>query len=209
MSDLLGKRFGKLVVVCSGIMDKGKQYASCDCDCGKSGIFRVDHLRRGESQSCGCEGLAALRKGWESRTKHGECSRVNGKTAEWKVWNKMIARCRDSNDKAFPRYGGRGIKVCDRWLEYLNFISDMGRRPTAGHSIERKDNDGNYEPGNCRWATKQEQANNRRTNRLITANGITATLADWQRKTGIHQLTIRARLVRGWSEQRAVTEALQ
>lgn len=120
---------------------------------------------------------------------------------EYNSWVQMRQRCNNPNDKKFRLYGGRGIKVCERWNDFANFLADMGPRPSPGHSIDRyPDNMGNYEPGNCRWATPMEQANNRPGNRLIAIDGETITIAEASRRTGIHKSTIRSRL-----ESRAAT----
>ena len=112
----------------------------------------------------------------------------------------MIRRCVSPEDPSYPRYGGRGIHVCQRWMDSLeNFIADMGRRPSPKHSIERKDNDRGYEPDNCVWATRAEQSRNTSRNRLLTFNGQTMCLTDWAIATGINRSAIRLRLNRGWS----------
>jgi hypothetical protein len=114
----------------------------------------------------------------------------------------MKERCTNT---AFKNYGGRGISVCQRWADSFEvFISDMGPRPSPKHSIDRIDNDGNYEPGNCRWATNLEQARNRRTNRVITLDGESLCLVDWAKRTGVDHRTISERLRKGWDERRAV-----
>lgn len=125
---------------------------------------------------------------------------IDGRTGNdlFDIWRHMMARCRNPKWRNYKLYGGRGIDVCERWMDFWNFVADMGPRPT-GQTIERKDNNGNYEPGNCRWATPAEQGNNRRTNVLITVNGETKTMSQWSRETGIGLTTIRARLARGWA----------
>lgn len=134
---------------------------------------------------------------------HGEAR----KTKEYEVWAKMKDRCRNKNSKSYPDYGGRGIKVCDRWMQsYTNFLTDMGRAPSPKHSIERNDVNGNYEPSNCRWATKIEQQNNTRTNRLVSYKGQIKTLAEWCRELNINRGTVESRIDRQkWS----VAEALE
>lgn len=131
-----------------------------------------------------------------------------GELAIYGRWKGMRARCYQKNNHHYPRYGGRGITMCDRWIEpvmgYYNFIDDMGLPPFNGASIDRIDNDGNYSPENCRWATSAEQANNTSRNRLITANGRTQTLSKWAEETRIGHKTISGRLARGWTEDNAV-----
>lgn len=125
--------------------------------------------------------------------KHG-CSRL----PEYGIWQAMKNRCNRPATRYYENYGGRGIKVCDRWMHsVVNFIDDMGLRPTSTHSIERIDNDGNYEPSNCRWATAAEQASNKRSNRYITVNGRRMTLAEAARQKGIKRGTFATRIYRG------------
>lgn len=133
-----------------------------------------------------------------ARIKHG----LSG-SAYYKAWAGMVQRCTNPKNAKWPRYGARGITVCDRWLDFENFRSDMGDRP-AGMTIDRKDNDGNYEPENCRWATQQQQGNNRGNNRLVVLDGKQMTLSDAARKAGIRPSTLSARIRSGWSFDRAV-----
>lgn len=126
-------------------------------------------------------------------------------SAEYSVWMNMRARCNNPKNSRFATYGARGIKVCERWEnDFLNFLTDMGRRPSPEHSIERKNNDKNYEPGNCVWATRKEQARNRRTSRFIVVDDASLTMAEWSEITGINRQTIHARLKAGWDEKRAL-----
>lgn len=137
--------------------------------------------------------------------KHGE-TMGHRPTAEYKAWCAMIERCQ-SNHPASKNYYRRGITVCERWKHsFPNFLTDMGRKPSPRLTLDRIDNDGNYEPGNCRWATREEQGRNKRSNRLITFRGETLCMADWSRRTGLHPMTLRRRLSAGWPVERALTQ---
>ena len=126
------------------------------------------------------------------------------RTPEYKAWFNMKDRCFNPNTKGYPNWGGRGITVCDRWLDFENFLADMGTKPSPKHSLDRIDNDGDYCPDNCRWSTKAEQENNKRTNRLITIDDVTLTIAQWEKKMGFSKNVIWERLKSGWSEYKAV-----
>jgi len=158
---LIGMRFGRLVVTDEVGRDaRRKRLVRVHCDCGNERTARVDHLIGGRSHSCGCLSSDTTTAMW---TTHGEGSRRKGETAEYRCWAAMIRRCENPNSKGYDRYGGRGITVCRQWREsYATFLADLGRRPSAEHSLDRINVNGNYEPGNCRWATATEQARNRR-----------------------------------------------
>ncbi len=124
---------------------------------------------------------------------------------ERNVWQKMKQRCYNPNDKSYPDYGGRGIEVCPRWrVSFMNFYNDMGKRPSDTHSIERINNDGNYRPSNCKWATKDEQVNNYRHNHFITINGRTQSMKRWVDELGLKYGRVQMRLYRGWTPERAL-----
>jgi hypothetical protein len=129
-------------------------------------------------------------------------------TPEYRAWYQMNRRCHDPRHGSFNDYGARGITVCDRWREsFLAFLSDLGPRPSTRHSLDRRDNNRGYEPGNCRWATPKEQANNTRRTRRITVDGVTRTLKEWADLRGVRPSFILTRIVRlGWSPERAVTQ---
>ena len=196
--DLTGRVFGQLTVI---------QYAGgrrwlVQCVCGTTKQVLSYSITSGHTRSCGC-----LQREIATRlaTKHNGCG-----TAEYNIWYGMISRCNDPRDKSYCNYGGRGIVVCNQWRESFSvFLADMGPRPTSKHQLDRyPNNDGNYEPGNCRWATQTEQARNRRNNHRITHNGISLTLVEWADRISIRATTIRQRLKYGWSVERALSTPL-
>lgn len=178
---IIGIKFNRLTAIKT--LPAIKQYKKrvlCRCDCGKECIVEAYALCSGKSKSCGCLKRDILLK---RSTIHGEKNRTKA-TAEYTSWCRMKRRCYNKNDISFPLYGGRGIKVCERWLNsYDNFLADMGRRPSPNHSLDRYPNntDGNYEPSNCRWATNEQQMGNKRTNKWYTYGDKTMIRADWAR----------------------------
>lgn len=210
-----GDRFGRLVALSEGHLVQGSRqknrYIPVRCDCGVEKDVRAASLKDGVIVSCGCYKLevSAKRIG-EQSLKHGH-SRLSARRPEYGVWLTMKNRCSNPNVEKYPLYGGRGIKVCDRWLGedgYANFIADMGPRP-KGYSIERNDQNGDYEPGNCRWASPKEQANNTRRNHVIEWKGESLTVAQWSERIGIAGTTILFRLKKGWSVEDALTRPLR
>jgi hypothetical protein len=129
---------------------------------------------------------------------HPNATHGQSKTKDYSRWRGMHTRCYNANHETYPKYGARGIRVCERWHTFENFLADMGNAPTAEHSIERINNDGNYEPGNCRWATTKEQARNRRSSRYLEHDGERLTVAEWAERMGVSAWVIENRLRRGW-----------
>lgn len=154
--EFIGNKYGLLTVLSHSFTKNHNPYFLCLCDCGKEANVRKDCLIDGNTQSCGCLWL----KNCHSRT-HG-ASHGDGYRPEYKVWTGMKQRCLNPNAYGYKHWGGRGIKVCDKWLTFEGFIEDMGKRPSDKHSIDRINNDGNYEKLNCRWATRKEQSENQR-----------------------------------------------
>ena len=173
--------------------------ASFRCRCGVSFIAEIKKIKSGHTSSCGCLLINTI-------TKHGYARNGGKSRREYSSWQHMRARCLDVNNCQYHNYGGRGIKVCDRWVNsFNNFILDMGEAPSIKHSLDRFPNkDGDYEPSNCRWATDLEQSRNKRTNRWIEYNGEKMILQDWAIKIGIKPNTLAKRLSK-WSLEKAVT----
>lgn len=182
----IGERFGRLVV--QGVRrvrgGNGRVYpaAACLCDCGREKVVRVENLiNRAGSKSCGC-----LQREVTARRcrRHGASCR--GKVSrEYRIWSQMIARCTNPQHVGFADYGGRGVAVCQRWRDFANFAADMGAAPSTGHTIERDEVNGNYEPGNCRWLPARLQAKNTRRVRRIVFRGETLILTDWAIRFGV------------------------
>lgn len=199
--DIIGKQFGALE--CIGPFDHLGNTTSvfCQCQCGRRLQVRICALVSGETKSCGCMTGEFITL---AKIKHGEAS-SDGKSPEYRAWIGMIMRCENPALKYYHRYGGRGIRVCEEWRgSFAAFLADVGRRPTGNHTLDRIDNNGNYEPGNVRWSTRREQANNRQNNRQIQHGGESLTLTQWARRTGIPVGTIFKRLSSGWSVDSAL-----
>lgn len=155
------------------------------------------------------KGLVSEKPKRANHTTHGFTKGPRGTrdkitSGTYNTWVNMISRCKYENLPAYKDYGGRGITVCERWMDFQNFLDDMGTRP-AGTSIDRINNDGNYEPGNCRWATGVEQCKNRRSNRMLTLNGKTMCLTDWCSEFGITRAAVTFRLKRGWTLEKSLS----
>lgn len=197
-ADLLNKRFGRLTVVRdAGRRSDGRQMFECMCSCGEMKTTTAHSLQCGTTNSCGClHREKSSENGRKQLTTHG---RSNDPT--YISWAALLTRCRG-------KYMSLGITVCDRWQNFENFAADMGDRPSKAHTIDRYPNQrGNYEPGNCRWATAREQQNNKSTNVIVEYRGQTMTVSEAWREAGeiVPRSTMKSRLVRGWS----ITEAVE
>jgi len=192
-----GTQFNRLTVISETTPTKVHRRFVCLCVCGTQTVAQLGSLRSRSVQSCGClhrEVLLAV------NTKHGMAG-----TSIYTSWSMIVQRCTNPKNKAFDRYGGRGIKACDRWLKFENFLADMGERPTPQHSIDRIDNDLGYSPENCKWSTRKEQANNKRNNRPITFDGETLNLNQWMAKLGMKTSTFFSRLNNGWTLEKTLS----
>lgn len=194
--DLTDREFGRLIVLrFVGYKNKSSQWL-CLCVCGNERVVSAAHLGR-DTNSCGC--LRIEMSAAKNRT-HG----MSG-TPEHNTWLWIIQRTSNPQNKRFGDYGERGIRLCERWRSFENFLADMGLRPSPQHSIERKDNNGDYEPGNCEWATNEQQAANRRSNINLSLNGETHHLAEWSRRIGVKRATLEYRWHAGWDDAKILT----
>lgn len=187
---IIGKTFGQLTVLreIDTPRNSGRRVIA-RCSCGTEKTFFAQNIRRGLSTNCGC-------------TRYTSAARTHGKshTPEHRAWSSMITRCTNPKSSQFNNYGGRGITVCERWRSFAAFFEDVGSKPSPSHSLDRIDTNGNYEPGNVRWATARVQAQNKRDTVLVTHNGTTLTLCEWAEQLSIRRGTLYYRLyIAGWS----------
>jgi hypothetical protein len=176
------------------------------CECGNRSVIQVVSVSSGKARSCGC---LRVDSNVDRMTKHGHARDGQNKSREYKSWNSLKNRCENPNNHKWDDYGGRGITVCERWSKSFEaFLEDMGPRPD-GCTIDRENNDGNYEPGNCRWANNREQQRNRRANRLVEWNGRIWCLTELAEELGIKPVTVFGRLNRGWSVEKALTHPIR
>ena len=197
---LIGRRFGRYVVI--DTCPDNSRKVLCRCDCGNEKYVYDSNLLSGRTMSCGCLSSDVTA---ERNYKHGET-----KTRLYHVWLNMKRRCNDPRNNRYKDYGGKGVKVCDDWDDFAGFkkwADDTGYDPDARYgqcTIDRIDVNGNYEPGNCRWATIREQCNNRTTNHLLTYNGITKNITEWEEYLGVDKGRLDNRIRKGWSTERAI-----
>ena len=195
-----GKRFGKWVVIETSVSKNGNLYSKCKCDCGTIKDVLNGSLRSGKTASCGCN----CKVGGSDN-----CNYKHGRGDLYSIWRGIRYRCNNVEGISYHRYGGRGIKVCEEWDNFETFKEDMGKRPSKSHSIDRIDNDGDYCPDNCRWATSKEQANNRKSNRYLEFLGVNKTLTEWSEEVKISTQTLNCRLKRGWSIEKTLTTTVK
>lgn len=208
--DLTGQRFGKLVVIGRAPNGNcGQTRWMCECDCGNLTSATSQHLRAGNTKSCGC-GKAKFTAEFNRATKtsHGGASHTN-RSRLYKIYTGMKSRCFQKHSRAYKDYGGRGITICNEWLGEHGFENFRDWSLSHGYrddlTIDRIDNDGNYSPENCRWVTMKQQTNNTRRNRYLTLNGETHTATEWGEITGINRITIVNRCLAGWTDEEALT----
>ncbi|WP_143565377.1 hypothetical protein [Sporosarcina sp. P34] len=179
----------------------------CVCDCGNTTVVRYPNLHSGIAKSCGClkRELTIARN-----TKHGLSGGAGNATRLYRVWLHMRGRCLNEKNESYEYYGKRGISICEEWSDYEAFHNWSMKNGYEDHlTIERIDNDGNYNPENCRWATRKEQARNTRSNPLIIFEGKTQTMPEWAEQLGIEYNTLKMRLHRGWSVERSFTQEVK
>ena len=195
---LIGEKYGRLTVIADMGFSKYQQSQwRCDCSCGNTCVVLGNSLQSGATQSCGCLRIERVK---QTQTTHGMTS-----SATYLTWIRMIQRCENHKNTYYKIYGGRVIKVCKRWRNsFINFFKDMGEKP-KGKTLDRIDNDGNYYPHNCRWATRRTQQNNRRNTIYLTFKGKTHTLAQWSRYTKIKYVTLYTRIRHGWTIEDVLT----
>lgn len=192
-------KYGKLTVIPQVVLWTQRKRVLCQCDCG-SAPFSVteNNLKTGNTTNCGCVRQLKLQR---RNTKHGM-----SQTPEYEVWSRAIQRCHNPNNPKYARYGGRGVVVCEQWRSsFEQFYQDVGTRPSPKHSLDRwPDQNGNYSPGNVRWATQREQMRNVGYNVFLTIGGVQRLLIEWAESAGIKYTTLRARLARGMPPEQAI-----
>lgn len=202
--DLTGKKFGFVTVLSlAGKLKSTKEYSwLCECTCGRHVLKTSGTLGYNKKVSCGCVALRIRRETHQTHAKSG--------SAEYACWCGMKRRCLVPSVQKFKNYGGRGIKVCERWMNsFENFYADMGPRPSRRHSIERIDNNGHYHPDNCRWATQKEQTRNTCRTHYVTINNQTKCISDWAKIVGIEESSFRERVSKKWSGDKLLTPKMK
>jgi hypothetical protein len=207
----LSGKFGRLAIIrrAANSLNNMVQYV-CWCDCGRMTTVRGSHLARGESKSCGClkREVGEITRITSTTHGHSRSGKYGESSPTYESWSSMKYRCHSAKHPSHHRYGGRGITVCERWHKFENFLQDMGERP-EGMEIGRKDNDGGYFKGNCRWETPAQNSRNTSKNLILTFDGKSMCLTEWSEVCGIGTTTIKQRLLRGWSIQKSLTQPVQ
>jgi len=201
--NLTGKTFARLYVI--GLAPTVKQKAQwlCRCECGKFPVVGARELQRGSTKSCGCLRAETSRRHMSGMDRTVDAP--NRLSPLYNIWKAIRDRCNNPRNKGYKNYGGRGISVCDRWDDFTVFLSDVGERPSPASTLDRINNNGNYEPANVRWASRRQQSRNTRHNRIITVFGESKCQADWEVGSG---LPVDSRRRRGWCDECAVTKPL-
>lgn len=198
--DITGQRYERLTVIALKETKNKKSYWECKCDCGNTTIVRKDQLKSGKSKSCGCLNIEKIKQG--RNHSHG-----HSKTRLYRTFHSMKARCCNPNNNDFKDYGGRGIKICEQWLndflEFRKWALKTGYNDNL--TIERINVNGNYEPSNCKWVTRKIQSRNTRQNNLITISGITKCFSEWCEIYSISKSTVKDRMNNGWETKQAIT----
>lgn len=203
--NLSGDKYGRLTVISKAphrlVSGVKRTVWNCVCECGGHIAVTTNSLRRGNTKSCGCQKRDAT---VARNTTHG-----NSKHPLYQRWAGMVQRCNNPNHIGYKNYGAKGVKVCESWLKFENFLADMGE-PKPGESLDRYPNaGGNYEPGNCRWATAAEQSRNTNRNVIVTVDGKSMTVRDWEIEKGVNRGAFQRRVDLGWPLERVVTEPIQ
>ena len=198
---MIGARFGKLTVIGAGVphpTDPVKTRVPCRCECGEE----IELLAHNLGPSNACKSCVRLKRSAFVK----DNLRIHGRHPKnmYSIWAGMRVRCKNPNHQYWGRYGGRGVSICERWDDFQLFCDDMGPRPSELHTLDRIDNDGNYEPSNCRWATKKDQNCNRKNSRWLKVRSEVKTLAEWSEISGVSSSTILSRISRGWSHETAI-----
>lgn len=196
-----GQQFGRLTYLGEAGLKNNRRICLFACDCGKTTKAGLHDVRNGHTRSCGCyhneiRSIVCLTHGHTANRRS---------TPEYRAWKAMKARCFDPNNISYKNYGARGVTVCEEWLnDYPSFLKEIGRRPSKNHSVDRINNNGNYEPGNVRWATRKEQRRNSDRIHPVTINGVTKIICDWAAVSGVPEESISSRIRHGWGHERAV-----
>lgn len=199
---LIGQKFGRLTVIAVGELKGHSRMMICECECGVVKPVNKHNLRIGDSASCGC-----LQKDMIAFKSANAVQKLH--PVEYNTWVKIKARCLNPKDKCYFRYGGKGITMCERWVEsFHNFLIDMGKRPADKCSIDRIDNNGNYTPENCRWADMTEQCRNRSVSVYLEHNGQRLTLKEWEPIVGVKYKTLHFRYKKGWPTEKILSPTL-